>query len=224
MEKYENTDKTSQPADQPAPQTADQPASQAADQPASQAAEQPAPQASADAPSLAGLGVDIVEIERMEKAIARTPRIIQRVFSETERTYALGKVHPATHYALFFAAKEAVLKALGTGFSGMNYTDVEVDHDRFGKPLVLLHGHAQEVAFEQGIIDVQLSLSYTHQVGVASAVAIKEEHRPVKEKKNDPYQELQQQFKELRSLLDDMDTRLKEHESHEATEPPRNPI
>ena len=166
------------------------------------------------AQSLAGLGVDIVEIERMEKAIARTPRLVQRVFSEDERSYAKSKTRPAVHYALFFAAKEAVLKSLGTGFAGMRFTDVEVNHDRFGKPLVVLRGHAQEVAREQGVIEVQLSLSYTHQVGVASAVAIKEEHRPRVEERYDPHEELARQFKEMRSMLDDMDTRLKKLDTH----------
>jgi len=174
-------------------------------------------------PTLAGVGVDIIEIERMERVIARTPRFVQRVFSEGEREYAWSKLRPAIHYALFFAAKEAVLKALGTGFSGMRFTDVEVDHDRLGKPIVVLHGYAREIARAQGVVDVQLSLSYTHQVGVASAVAIKEEHRPRKEENNDPREELARQFKELRTLLDDMDARLKEHTSHEDTRPEDRP-
>ena len=175
--------------------------------------------------SLAGLGVDIVEIERMERAITRTPRIMQRVFSENERTYAKSKSRPSVHFALFFAAKEAVLKALGTGFSGMNFTDVEVDHDNRGRPLVVLHGYAEEYARAQGIIDIQLSLSYTHQVGVASAVAIKEEHRPRREKRYDPHEELARQFKEARAMLDDMDARLSQmdvssmHEIEEADAP-----
>jgi holo-[acyl-carrier protein] synthase len=160
--------------------------------------------------SLAGLGVDIVEIERMERAITRTPRMVQRLYSEGERAYALHKARPAIHFALFFAAKEAVLKALGIGFAGMKFTDVEVDHDKRGKPLVLLHGYAAELADAQGIIEVQLSLSYTHHVGVASAVAIKEEHRPRKETPYDPREELGRQFKEVRAMLDDMDARLQE--------------
>jgi holo-[acyl-carrier protein] synthase len=113
------------------------------------------------------------------------------------------------HYALFFAAKEAVLKALGTGFRGMAFTDVEVDHDRYGRPIPLLHGHAREVAATQGIVEMQLSLSYTHAVGVASAVAIREQDRPQKDEKVDPRLELARQFKEMRSLLDDMDERIK---------------
>ena len=64
---------------------------------------------------LAGLGVDIVEIARMEDILRRTPNFKQRVFTEDERAYCESKHNPAVHYALFFAAKEAVAKALGTG-------------------------------------------------------------------------------------------------------------
>ena len=161
---------------------------------------------------VAGLGVDIIEVKRMEKAMNRTPRILVRVFSETERLYAWQKTRPAVHFALFFAAKEAVLKALGTGFTGMAFTDVEVDHDRFGRPIPLLHGRAKAIAQEQGVVEMQLSLSYTHTVGVASAVAIKEQDRPHKENKADPRTELARQFKEVRAILDGMDERLRDLE------------
>jgi len=161
--------------------------------------------------SRAGLGVDIIEIERMERIMERTPRFIQRVFSEEERAYAGKKARPAVHFALFFAAREAVLKALGTGFAeGISWNDVEVTHDRLGRPEPLLSGRAAQVAEEQGIVEVELSLSYTHQVGVASAVAIKASDRPRKDEKIDPMEELTQRFKEMRSMLDDMDLRLKE--------------
>jgi holo-[acyl-carrier protein] synthase len=162
-----------------------------------------------DTPPVAGLGVDIIEIERMERALNRTPRMRERLFSEAERAYAQGKARPAVHFALFFAAKEAVLKALGTGFAGMAFTDVEVDHDRYGRPVPVLHGRAQELADEQGIVEMQLSLSYTHSVGVASAVAIREQDRPRKDKQLDPHAELARQFKEMRTLLNDMDERIK---------------
>jgi holo-[acyl-carrier protein] synthase len=161
-----------------------------------------------EAPPVAGLGVDIIEIERMERALARTPRMRERLFSETERAYAQSKARPAVHFALFFAAKEAVLKALGTGFAGMAFTDVEVDHDRYGRPVPVLHGRAQKLAQAQGIVEMQLSLSYTHAVGVASAVAIKEQDRPRKDERLDPRAELARQFKEMRALLDDMDERI----------------
>jgi holo-[acyl-carrier protein] synthase len=171
------------------------------------------PAATPPTPPVAGLGVDIIEIERMERALKRTPRMRERVFSETERAYAQGKARPAVHFALFFAAKEAVLKALGTGFAGMAFTDVEVDHDRYGRPVPLLHGRARELAEAQGIVEMQLSLSYTHSVGVASAVAIKEQDRPRKDERLDPRAELARQFKEMRALLDDIDERVSKLDS-----------
>jgi holo-[acyl-carrier protein] synthase len=155
---------------------------------------------------VAGLGVDIIEIERMERAIARTPRMITGLFSEQEQAYAKKKSRPAVQYALFFAAKEAVLKALGTGFLGLGaFTDIEVTHDRYGKPVPLLHGRTKEIADKQGIVDMQLSLSYTRSVGVASAVAIKEQNRPRIDEKVNQKAELAKKFKELRALLDEME-------------------
>jgi holo-[acyl-carrier protein] synthase len=167
---------------------------------------------------VAGLGVDIVEIGRMQTICARTPRFKERLFSEQERAYCDARPRPEIHYALFFAAKEAVLKALGTGFTGMKVTDVEVDHDRFGRPIVLLHGHASEVAEEQGILNIYLSLSYTQTVGVASAVAAKEEHKPHKMEKIDPKAELTAQFRELRAMLNDIDDKLTQIEQEKVTE------
>ena len=112
---------------------------------------QPAEQPQADAPRT-GLGVDIVEVARMEQIIVRSPAFTRRVFSEQERAYAEAHHRPAVHYAMFFAAKEAVLKALGTGFSrGIKVTDVEVVHEQSGRPNAVLHGRAKEVAAELGI-------------------------------------------------------------------------
>lgn len=159
--------------------------------------------ASADV-SMVGLGVDLVEIERMEQAIKRTPRILERVFTSGERAYAWNKTRPAVQYAQFFAAREAVVKALGTGFAGIGYADVEVTHNEKGKPEVVLHKNARAIAQKQGIIEIQISLSHTHQMAVASAVAIKAKSSPRKVKALDPTEELMRQFKELRSMLDDL--------------------
>ena len=167
---------------------------------------------------IAGLGVDIIELMRMEKAILRQPRLPRRIFSEQEVAYCESKINPVTHYALFFAAKEAVLKALGTGFNAMRFTDIEVCHDKLGRPYPVLHGHASDVAKKQGIVEMHLSLSYTHSVGVASAVAIKEQDKPQKDERLDPHNELAMQFKQMRSLLDDMDERIREIERSDAQE------
>lgn len=124
-----------------------------------------------------GLGVDIVEIDRMRDALARHPRMKERIFSDEERAYCDKRNRPEVHYALRFAAKEAVLKALGTGFAGMAFRDVEVVRDSGGRPAPRLHGRAAEVATELGVVEMHLSLSFTHTTAVASAVAITEAGR-----------------------------------------------
>ena len=151
-----------------------------------------------------GLGVDIVEIDRMKLALARTPRIKERVFSADERAYCDKRSRPEVHYALRFAAKEAVLKALGTGFSGMKFTDVEVVRETNGRPVPKLSGRAAMRADELGIVEMHLSLSFTHVTAVASAVAITEEARPVRDERPDPRAQLAASFKEARSLLDEV--------------------
>ncbi len=151
-----------------------------------------------------GLGVDIVEIDRMREALTRHPRMKERIFSPEERAYCDKRNKPEVHYALRFAAKEAVLKALGTGFAGMSFQDVEVVRDTGGRPSPRLHGRAAEVAAEIGVIEMHLSLSYTHTTAVASAVAITESDRdgaPVP----DPATLRARAFKEMRSIVDDVE-------------------
>ena len=147
-----------------------------------------------------GLGVDIVEIARMRRILERTPSFREKVF-------------PEVHYATRFAAKEAVLKALGTGFSrGIANHDVEVRRNAKGRPFVVLHGRAKEVADEQSVRELPLSLSYTHTDAVACALAITEESVRAQEERVNPMEELAKQFKEARSLLDEMDAPKKASE------------
>jgi holo-[acyl-carrier protein] synthase len=153
---------------------------------------------------ITGLGVDIVEIERMRDALVRHPRMKERLFSAEERAYCDKRSKPEVHYALRFAAKEAVLKALGTGFSGMRFTDVEVIRENSGRPVPRLSGRAAERAEELGIVEMHLSLSFTHSTAVASAVAITEEARPRKDERPDPKAQLAASFKEARALLDEV--------------------
>lgn len=158
-----------------------------------------------DRQAITGLGVDIVEIARMRDALARRPRMKERLFSEEERAYCEGRNKPEIHYAMRFAAKEAVLKALGTGFSGMRFRDVEVVRDEKGKPVPRLSGRAAEVAEAAGVVEVHLSLSFTHDNAVASAVAITERMRPrVEEAPETPQQRLAASFKDARSMLDEV--------------------
>jgi holo-[acyl-carrier protein] synthase len=153
---------------------------------------------------IVGLGVDIVEIDRMREALTRRPRMKERLFSAEEREYCDKRAKPEVHYALRFAAKEAVLKALGTGFSGMRFSDVEVVREANGRPVPKLAGRAAEHAAEMGVVEMHLSLSFTHSTAVASAVAITEEGRPRKDDRPDPKAELAASFKQARALLDEV--------------------
>lgn len=155
-----------------------------------------------------GLGVDIVEIERMRRILARTPSFARKVFSEAERAYCDAKANPEVHYATRFAAKEAVVKALGTGFSeGIGVRDIEVRRTTKGRPYVVLTGRAREVARDQGVREMPLSLSFTHTEAVACAMAITEDAVSAAKKRVDPMDELARQFKEARSMLDDLDAK-----------------
>jgi holo-[acyl-carrier protein] synthase len=112
-----------------------------------------------------------VEIDRIERVIQRHPRFITRVFTPTEQAYCQTKLRPSVHLALRFAAKEALLKATGTGFRGVKWTDIEVQRDDLGKPSVVLSNSAQKMANEKGISHFQISLSFDHQNAVAVVVA-----------------------------------------------------
>ena len=154
-----------------------------------------------------GLGVDLVEIERMKRILGRTPHFKVRVYTQEERDYCDGTANPHVHYATRFAAKEAVLKALGTGFAfGIAPADVEVVRNQYGRPSVQLHRKAAEIASKQGVREIPVSLSYTHSEAVACAMAITADSVRVAEERIDPMEELAKQFKEARSLLDDLPT------------------
>lgn len=153
-----------------------------------------------------GLGVDIVEISRMEAVLARSPAFAARVFTEGERAYCERHAKPAVHYATHFAAKEAVLKALGTGMSeGASPAEVEVSHDEKGRPCAVLHGRAAEIAREGGIVELPLSLSRTQDTAVANAIALTEASKPAPREKTTSAEKFASRFKELRGMLDELE-------------------
>ena len=120
-----------------------------------------------------GCGVDLVEIRRIEKAILRE-RFRKRVYTPKEREYLENK-HPQS-WAARFAAKEAVMKALGTGWQrGVGFDQIEIDSDSLGKPIVHLTGKALELAEEQGIHSLFLSLSHSGDYAVAYVIAVGKE-------------------------------------------------
>jgi len=118
-------------------------------------------------------GVDICETERISKMIAdHGDQFLSRTFTEEELGYCKGRVREAEHLAGRFAAKEAVLKALGTGWSaGISWLDVSVSILPSGEPRVTLSGRAEEVARERGVTNLHISLSHSHSYSVAMVVA-----------------------------------------------------
>jgi len=126
-----------------------------------------------------GVGVDVVEVDRMAKLLKDESggRFLDRVYTSFEIQYCQGKARKNEHLAARFAAKEAVLKALGTGWSkGIGWKDVEVRNDDAGLPHVVLYGKAQELFRSRGGGKVLLSLSHTSSVAIAQAIWVSEEH------------------------------------------------
>jgi len=123
---------------------------------------------------IAGIGVDIVDIARIQAMLDRHgERFLLRVFTEAETAYAMGGVNRAERLAGRFAVKEAVLKALGTGKSqGILWRDVETLRGPFGRPRVHLHGQAVKWAKQHGVAKVFVSI--THDGGKALAFVILE--------------------------------------------------
>ncbi len=121
---------------------------------------------------IAGLGVDIVELGRIRDVLERHgERFLKRILTEDEQRYCALHRDPVPHVAARFAAKEAALKALGTGWSGgIHWTDVEVVREPSGKPTLLLHGEAAKLQGPSAC----WHLSLTHDRGNAVAVAVLE--------------------------------------------------
>jgi holo-[acyl-carrier protein] synthase len=118
------------------------------------------------------IGVDIVEVYRIRDTIARTPRFAERVFTEAEREYCESKgAAAAQSYAGRFAAKEAFLKALKTGWRGkITWQDVEIVLDNEGAPSLTLTGEARRILDERGAAAVHLSISHTSEHAVAQVI------------------------------------------------------
>ena len=114
-------------------------------------------------------GVDAIEIDRVEKTLARHPqRFLTRVFTELEIAYCRGRVR---ELAARFAAKEAMMKALGTGVRGVGWRDIEVLPDRRGKPLVYLHARAAKRAEALGMGQPEVSMTHSDTLAISFVVA-----------------------------------------------------
>ena len=121
---------------------------------------------------IVGSGVDLCEVPRIESAIARHgKRFIERIFTEREIAYAESKANRYERYAARFAAKEAGMKALGTGWNGgIGWRDFEVANLSSGRPTLRLHGKAAEIAEKLGVRNVALSLTHTAAQALAMVI------------------------------------------------------
>lgn len=121
-----------------------------------------------------GIGTDIVECPRIGKMIETHGELfLRKVYTEREIRYCQARKHAIEHFAGRWAAKEAIMKALGTGRSrGVTWTSVEIRREAGGRPVVLIRGAAGEVARERGVAEVLISISHCRTYATAYAMAL----------------------------------------------------
>lgn len=123
-----------------------------------------------------GLGTDITETERVGRMIERHGELfLNRVYTDDEVRYCRDRKQFIQHYAGRWAAKEAVMKTLGTGWAkGVGWRDIEVVSQKSGAPLIAIHGGAKSVADELGIVQILITISHCRAYATATAIAIGE--------------------------------------------------
>lgn len=119
-----------------------------------------------------GIGLDAVEVDRFRRALARTPALAERLFTEGERAYGNRFLDPAPRLAARFAAKEATMKALGVGLGAFGFHDVEVYNEPSGAPGLRLTGKAAALAGSRGVTSFRVSLTHTGTVAEAVVAAL----------------------------------------------------
>jgi len=122
-----------------------------------------------------GTGIDIVEVGRLQAAAARRERLLERIFTAGELAAASGRGNRFTRLAARLAAKEAVLKAFGTGLRGVRWQEAEVVSDALGRPLIRLSGRLLALAENLGVTEIHLTMSHSREYAVASVVALGED-------------------------------------------------
>jgi len=121
---------------------------------------------------IVGIGVDIIEVGRIERALERQgERFVRRIFTEQEAAYCARAARPPERFAARFSAKEAALKALGTGWrEGLRLLDVHVGNDPLGAPSITFHGTALEKSRRLGVTRIHVSLSHQHDYAIAHVI------------------------------------------------------
>jgi holo-[acyl-carrier protein] synthase len=121
---------------------------------------------------IVGTGIDVAEVPRIRRSIERFgDRFLQRIFTAGERRYCDSKANRVQRYAARFAAKEAAMKALGTGWNhGVRWVDCEVVRMPGGRPTITFHGRAGEFAARMGVKNAALSLTHTSEQAIAQLI------------------------------------------------------
>ncbi len=119
--------------------------------------------------AIVGIGQDLIEIARVAAVLEKYPRFAERCFTDHERTYASRFAFPARRFAARFAGKEAVMKAMGTGFRRIRWRDIEITGG--GKPTVRLTGTAAARAAALGIAEIHVSITHTDTTAMVLAIA-----------------------------------------------------
>ena len=119
---------------------------------------------------ITGIGTDLIEIVRIQRAIEKNPHFMERVYTANEIVYCRRKKNAWQSFAARFAAKEAVSKALGTGIGPVGLMEIEIVNAENGQPKVVLHGKALQLAADRNIQRVHISLSHSEAYAMATAV------------------------------------------------------
>ena len=125
-------------------------------------------------------GIDLVDCPRIEEMVARHgERFVQRIFTAAEQAYAESNKNKIEKLAGRFAAKEAILKLMGTGWRGkIAWTDIEIINNSSGQPEVTLDGEVEKIANKLGISHISISITHTANFAIASAVALAQKRQP----------------------------------------------
>ncbi len=118
-----------------------------------------------------GLGTDITEVNRIEKQVSKGREFLEGIFTSREIAYCDSKARKAEYFSGRFAAKEAFLKALGTGWrDGISFSDIEILNDKLGKPYFRLHGKAKDIIDELNIKQINVSISHVKELAISVVI------------------------------------------------------
>jgi holo-[acyl-carrier protein] synthase len=121
-----------------------------------------------------GLGVDLADVDRVERVLVKYPRFADRCFTDHEQEYAFRFAHPARRLAARFAGKEAVMKSMGRGWRQIGWKDIEITGG--GKPTVRMSGAARRRADVLGVTEVLITITHTDTSALVMAIAVGEHH------------------------------------------------